>query len=194
MSSGVDIAAVLRRVEQIASAGRMTTGDADATLLITFKRLDALAEDLSKGLHTSDPSPDSSANGRWSVTSAFHPRPLASAAYNASVLNAVEAGQQYVCPECLDVFRPRMWRQMFCCYWHRRAWHNRATTRGAVLFSLVMAARETRDGTRGRKATGKEASHQSNTLMQRWRDEDRDVRMGQVEYLRRRFALGFDAI
>jgi hypothetical protein len=84
---------------------------------------------------------------------------------------------------------------MFCSHPHRRAWHNRATKRGAVLFSLVMAARETRDGTRGHKATGKTASWQGNSLMQRWRDEDRDAaRMGQVEYLRRRFALGFDAI
>ena len=84
---------------------------------------------------------------------------------------------------------------MFCSQMHRRAWHNRAMKRGAVLFSLNMAARETRDGTRGDKATGKTASWQGNTLMQRWRDEDREAgRMGQVEYLRRRFALGFDAI
>ena len=102
---------------------------------------------------------------------------------------------QYVCPECLGVFRPRVPRQLFCSAPHKRAWNNRGLKRGAVLFSLNMAARETRDGTRGDKATGKTASWQGNTLMQRWRDEDREAgRMGQVEYLRRRFALGFDAI
>lgn len=102
---------------------------------------------------------------------------------------------QYICPECLTAYRPKVQRQMFCCADHKRAWHNRAVKRGAALFSLAMAARSTRDGTRGDKDTGKRASWQSNTLMQRWRDEDSAAgRMDQVGYLRRRFALGFDAI
>lgn len=101
----------------------------------------------------------------------------------------------YVCPECLARFKPVATRQLFCCAEHKRAWHNRGLTRGAVLFPLACAARETRDGTRGHKATGKEASHQANTMMQRWRDEDAKAgRMGQVEYLRRRLLMGFDAI
>lgn len=102
---------------------------------------------------------------------------------------------QYVCPECLTPFRPRVLRQLFCCAEHKRDWHHRSTKRGAVLFSLEMAARETRDGTRGDKDTGKRASWQGNLLKQQWRDEDRAAgRMSQVDYMRRRFALGFDAI
>lgn len=101
----------------------------------------------------------------------------------------------YVCPECLARFKPRAARQLFCCPDHKRSWHNRAAKRGAVLYALVMAARETRDGTRGDRDTGKRASGQANMLMMDWRDEDRAAgRMGQVEYMRRRFFMGFDAI
>lgn len=101
----------------------------------------------------------------------------------------------YVCPECLVRFKPKASRQIFCCPTHAKSWHNRSQKRGAVLFSLSMAARETRDGTRGHKETGRRASWQGNLLMQQWRDEDRAAgRMGQVEYMRRRFLMGFDAI
>jgi hypothetical protein len=101
----------------------------------------------------------------------------------------------YVCPECLVRFRPKATRQLFCCAEHKRSWYNRSMKRGGKLFSVVAAARETRDGTRGAKDVGKQASAEANLLLQGWRDEDRTAgRMGQVEYMRRRYVMGFDAI
>jgi hypothetical protein len=100
---------------------------------------------------------------------------------------------RYLCPECRAVFAPKHWRSLFCCAEHRVAWHNRATVRGRVLTPLVMAARQTRGGSRGDRDTGKAARRDADAHMQRWRDEDRAAgRMDQAEYIRRRNKLGFD--
>lgn len=82
---------------------------------------------------------------------------------------------------------------MFCCPAHRTAYHNRATVRGRVLVPLAMAARVTRDGSRGDKDTGKRAARQARALMQRYVEEDRAAgRMPADEYAAMRHRLGFD--
>lgn len=51
----IDLAAILRRVEQIAANGQAAgLIDASNALSITLTRLDALADDLRKGLHDRD--------------------------------------------------------------------------------------------------------------------------------------------
>ncbi|WP_109808389.1 hypothetical protein [Sphingosinithalassobacter portus] len=95
-------------------------------------------------------------------------------------------------------FEPNRANQLFCTPAHNTAWNNRATTRGRVLTPLSIVARITRNGTRGtseaRKA-GREASNHHNTLIQRYRDEYRAAgRMEWPEYMRRRFAAGFDPL
>ncbi|QIG79952.1 hypothetical protein [Stakelama tenebrarum] len=98
----------------------------------------------------------------------------------------------------MKLFEPKVANQMFCAPTHNAAWNNRATARGRVLTPLAFVARITRNGTRGsdeaRKA-GREASNQQNTLIQRWRDEDRAAgRMEWGEYMARRYRLGFDPL
>lgn len=101
------------------------------------------------------------------------------------------------CPECLAAVAPSNAagnRNMFCCSAHRVAWHNRATVRGRVLVPLIMAARVTRDGTRGnRRETGKRAASDARRLMQRYAEEDREAgRMPPDEYAALRNRLGHD--
>lgn len=102
------------------------------------------------------------------------------------------------CPECMKPFEPKVANQLFCTAQHRAAWDNRATARGRVLTNLSMVARITRNGTRGteeERATGRQASHLHNSLIQRHRDEDRAAgRMAHPEYLARRLRLGFDPL
>ncbi len=99
------------------------------------------------------------------------------------------------CPECLSGFIRKHPAQLFCCTAHRDAWNNRATVRGRVLTALAMVARITRDGTRGDAATGKRAARERNALIQRWRDEDIAAgRMAWPDYLRARYAAGFDPL
>jgi len=102
------------------------------------------------------------------------------------------------CPECMRLFEPKVRNQLFCSSAHNTAWTNRGTVRGRVLTPLSMAARITRNGTRGtpeeRKA-GREASNLHNQLIQRYRDEDREAgRMGSAEFIRRRLAIGYDPL
>lgn len=53
--TALDLASLLRRVEAIAANGRtVSLIDAGDALSITLMRLDALADDLRKGLHSSD--------------------------------------------------------------------------------------------------------------------------------------------
>lgn len=100
------------------------------------------------------------------------------------------------CPECLVPVKPSAaagFRNMFCCAGHRVAYVNRNTVRGRVLVPLVMAARETRDGSRGDKATGQRVARQARALMQRYREEDNAAgRMGAAEYAALRHKLGHD--
>ena len=99
------------------------------------------------------------------------------------------------CPECKASFVPKDQRQLFCSTEHRTAWNNRATVRGRVLTTYAMAARQTRDGTRGDKTTGKRAAQISHDLMQRYRDEDREAgRMDAVAFTALRLLHGFDPI
>ena len=99
------------------------------------------------------------------------------------------------CPECMAGFVATQAGQLFCTPAHRDAWNNRGTVRGRVLTPLAMVARITRDGTRGDRVTGKRASSENAALIQRWRDEDAAAgRMPWPEYLRRRYAAGFDPL
>ncbi|MEK9212285.1 hypothetical protein [Sphingomonas sp. 2378] len=99
------------------------------------------------------------------------------------------------CPECRGIFTPLDQRQLFCSVEHRTAWSNRATVRGRVLTLYAMAARQTREGTRGDKATGKRAAQIRNGLMQRYRDEDREAgRMDAVRFAALRIKHGFEPI
>ena len=99
------------------------------------------------------------------------------------------------CPECGISFTPLDQRQLFCSPEHRTAWSNRATVRGRVLTPYAMAARQTRNGTRGDKPTGKRAAQISHDLMQRYRDEDREAgRMDAVRFAALRIKHGFEPI
>lgn len=100
-----------------------------------------------------------------------------------------------LCPECMAAFDRKHPNQLFCTVAHRDAWNNRASVRGRVLTPLAMVSRVTRFGGRGDAHTGKRASHEAHTLMQRWIEEDREAgRMPQPEYLRRRYSIGFEPL
>lgn len=110
------------------------------------------------------------------------------------VLHAPATG---ICPECQRPFVLMQETQLFCCPSHRIAWKNRMTVRGRVATPLMIAARLTRNGTRGGSASGYRASSDLDTLIRRWRREDAEAkppRMATVEYVDRRYALGFDPI
>ncbi|HEY1605582.1 MAG TPA: hypothetical protein VGF77_08275 [Allosphingosinicella sp.] len=95
------------------------------------------------------------------------------------------------CPECLAAFGAVQPGQLFCCREHKRAYNNRWLKRGAVIAPLYAAAWQTRDGTRGDKATGKRARQDSRQLIQRWKDEDAAAgRMSVVDYMAARYRLG----
>lgn len=100
------------------------------------------------------------------------------------------------CPECLAAVKASAaagFRNIFCCPAHRQAWHNRATVRGRVLVPLVLAARVTRDGSRGDRETGRRAARQARALMQRYAEEDRAAgRMPADEYAALRHRFGHD--
>lgn len=102
------------------------------------------------------------------------------------------------CPECRKAFEPKVANQLFCCPAHKNDWNNRATTRGRVLTPLAIVARITRNGTRGtpeRRETGKKASGYQATLVQRYRDEDREAgRMEWADYMIHRIDLGYDPL
>jgi hypothetical protein len=102
------------------------------------------------------------------------------------------------CPECGAPFEPRVRNQLFCSTAHNTAWNNRATARGRVLTPLSIVARITRNGSRGSpedREAGRQASNLHNTLIQRYRDEDRAAgRMPWPEYMRRRLSIGFDPL
>ena len=81
------------------------------------------------------------------------------------------------CANCPTLFtiRPGA-RKLFCCAKCEIDYRNLLTVRGRQSMLLVMAARQTRDGTRGtpaRKAAGLSAVRQLNALLQDWRDADR---------------------
>lgn len=102
------------------------------------------------------------------------------------------------CPECLKLFEPKVRNQLFCSTAHNTAWNNRATKRGRVLTPLAIAARITRNGTRGKpelREAGRQASNYYNLLIQNYRDEDRAAgRMPWPEYMMRRLNIGFDPL
>lgn len=87
------------------------------------------------------------------------------------------------CPECGKLFEPNVRNQLFCTPAHKAAWNNRATVRGRVLTPLSIAARVTRNGTRGTpeaREIGRRASNAHNALIQQYRDEDRAA--GRMEW------------
>jgi hypothetical protein len=96
------------------------------------------------------------------------------------------------CPECGVLHKPRQAGTLFCCPAHRDAWNNRQTVRGRVLTRYVIAARITRDGTRGtpdQRAYGRKAAQIMRRLINRYRDEDRAVgRMDMADFIGRLIA------
>ncbi len=106
------------------------------------------------------------------------------------------------CPECMGLFEPKVVNQLFCKPEHNTAWNNRATKRGRVLTPLSIVARVTRNGTRGTpeaREAGRVASSQHNTLIQRYRDEDRAAndgkgRMEWPDFMILRIRQGFDPL
>jgi hypothetical protein len=107
-----------------------------------------------------------------------------------------------LCPECMQLFEPKVVNQLFCKPSHTRAWNDRATKRGRVLTPLSIVARVTRNGTRGTpeaREAGRVASSQHNTLIQRYRDEDRAAnegkgRMEWPAFMILRIRQGFDPL
>ncbi|WOF43754.1 hypothetical protein KNJ79_01970 [Sphingopyxis indica] len=96
------------------------------------------------------------------------------------------------CPECAEPFKAAHPRQLFCSNEHKTAFHNRATVRGRALTPIVMAARITRDGSRGDVETGKEARREGQQMMDRWAREDREAgRLSMVDYMRERRRIGY---
>jgi hypothetical protein len=92
------------------------------------------------------------------------------------------------CPECLGLFTAAQANQLFCCVPHKKAWNNRAYSRGGVLAPLMMAARQTRFGTRGSEA---ERAIGRRALQQRWKDEDAAAgRMTALAYVQLRYGMG----
>lgn len=102
------------------------------------------------------------------------------------------------CPECRKPFEPKVANQLFCCPEHKRAWNNRALTRGGVLTAYAIAAEITRNGSRGtpaRREAGRHAARKKAQLIQRYRDEDRAAgRMEWPDYMILRIELGFDPL
>lgn len=98
------------------------------------------------------------------------------------------------CPECpksAAEFVPVAYNQLFCSKAHRIAFHNRNVTRGQALTPLAMAARLTRDGSAGDKATGVYARQESRRLIALYAAEDKKAgRMTMVEYIALRRSLG----
>lgn len=69
------------------------------------------------------------------------------------------------------------------------------TVRGRVATPLMIAARLTRNGTRGNSISGYRASSDLDTLIRRWRrEDDAEGRMSTVTCVDRRYALGFDPL
>ena len=119
----------------------------------------------------------------------------------ASAHSAIcEAGDLSPCPECGTPFLPRKSGQLFCTPEHRDGWNNRTTVRGRVLTGLAIVARITRNGTRiSHGGTSHDlvyatrASRDEDRLIRRWIAEDRAAgRMEWPEYMRRRYAAGFE--
>lgn len=102
------------------------------------------------------------------------------------------ASSAHRCPECSEPFRRIHPRQLFCSNAHKIAFHNRQTVRGRTLAPLAMAARITRNGSRGDTETGKKARSESTFLLDRWAREDREAgRMTMVDYMRERWLIGY---
>lgn len=99
------------------------------------------------------------------------------------------------CPECMRRFDPANSRQLFCSAEHKAEFHNRQTVRGRQLTAIVMAARQTRNGTRGNIVAGKKARQDSSFLMDKWTVDDRKAgRMSMIDYYALRDRRGFDTV
>ena len=102
------------------------------------------------------------------------------------------ASSRHRCPECAQPFKPVHPRQLFCSAAHKTAFHNRWTVRGRALAPVAVAARVTRDGSRGDTGIGKQARRESHHLMDRFAREDREAgRMTMVGYMRERWRIGY---
>jgi hypothetical protein len=91
----------------------------------------------------------------------------------------------------MAAFRPRQGHQLFCTPAHKRAYNKLWEKRGAVLAPLYAAARVTRYGTRGDRATGAKARRDSDLLVQMWIEEDAAAgRMPVTDYVAARYRAG----
>lgn len=122
--------------------------------------------------------------------------PPAPTAAPASARPDPPAGHRTCC-NCPAVFKvPRGKGKMFCSAACETEYRNLLTARGRKAMLLVMAARQTRDGTRGKPAqreAGRKASARLAALTQEWRDEDRAAgRADAIDIYTLRLALGRD--
>lgn len=123
------------------------------------------------------------------------PKPVTQSVLHGPARKAASDGapaSRHTCPECAQPFRPVHSRQLFCSPEHKATFHNRATVRGRALTPVVMAARITRDGTRGDMVTGKRARQESRQMIDTWAREDREAgRMDMVAYMKARLLIGY---
>lgn len=108
-----------------------------------------------------------------------------------SVSNGRARTAKNPCPECggpVVAFGPRA---VFCGSRCKKAHHYREGLRGRQLLAFAMAARATRDGTRGDKDTGRAASARARDLMQQWAEDDKAAgRMSAVQLVALRGRMG----
>lgn len=99
----------------------------------------------------------------------------------------------HACPECGQRFFLKHPRQLFCKPMHKRAFESIMRTRGLQFLAVGIAQRETRNGTRGDKETGRKANLEADMLRARWRAEDKKAgRMSTVAFLSLRYRHGYD--
>lgn len=99
----------------------------------------------------------------------------------------------HCCPECNQRFYMKHPRQLFCKPVHKNAWETRQRLRGLQFLTFGVAARVTRNGSRGDKETGKRAGRDADFLIAQWREEDRAAgRMSQSEFAGLRYRFGYD--
>lgn len=113
-------------------------------------------------------------------------------AYSPVGAQTARPANSRACAECLAPVTGIQPGQLFCCPGHRTTFQDRLRIRGRQLAPLELAARETRGGSRGDKATGIAARQAAERLKDRWNAEDRAAgRMRMVDYVRR-LARHFD--
>jgi predicted nucleic acid-binding Zn-ribbon protein len=122
------------------------------------------------------------------------PRKRSAASGRATIAQEAERRlSTHGCPECGQRFHLNHPRQLFCKPQHKKDWESIARTRGLQYYAVALVQRQTRNGTRGDKETGRKANAEADMLRLRWREEDKAAgRMSAVDFLRLRYLHGYD--